>query len=299
MSSPSSVRGSAILTVGVAASLLFGVLSAGFASARQTDGLSAKALRAWFQGQASVEMVDPWFVAYDRLSSPNTTTELTARGVSWRVEQRPETCALLRAERAGSVEVASAKMDSCVIAGASIDGRFVTLGETERTKSWMLYDDRPRILRPVPRPVVDGEWMAIDPVRTVGLYRGRIRSTQSEGVSTWLWLTDGVGAAMWAGDQSVVDMDGPVVPLQLFTRPDGMILLAYRVALADGTYRERLAIYSGRLAVPWKRIDTSAIDSFASIWRVSSWERRTTTWEAVLEYEGEDGARKQVRVKTH
>lgn len=296
MSSPSPVRGSAVLTVGVAAALLFGVLSAAFASAEQDGGLAV--MRAWFRGRASVDVVDPWFITYDRLETDVPRTELLARGIHWRVEPRPETCALIRREGKTEVEVASAKIDDCVIAGASIDGRFVTVGLIERTKAWMLYDDRPRLLRSVPRPVPDGEWLTVDPTRTVGLYRGRIRSTQSEGVATWFWLTDGVGAAMWAGDQALIDSEGSVVPLRALTRPDGALLLSYRLRLPDGSVEERVALFSGRSTVPWKRVDATALTELATIWRLDRWERRGSTWEAIVTYEAADGTRTEARVRT-
>lgn len=284
------------MTVGVAAALLFGVLSAAFASAEQDGGLAA--VRAWFQGQASVEVVDPWFIAYDRLATDIPQTELVARGIQWRVEARPETCALIRREGKTEAEVASAKIDDCIIAGASIDGRFVTVGSIERTKAWMLYDDRPRLLRPVPRPVSDGEWLTVDPTRTVGLYRGRIRSTRSEGVATWFWLTDSVGAAMWAGDQSLIDRDGSVIPLRVLTRPDGAVLMSYQLRRADGSFDERLALFSGKTMTPWKKVDTSSLAGLTSLWRLERWERRGSIWEAVVVYDAADGVRTEARVHT-
>jgi hypothetical protein len=162
----------------------------------------------------------------------------------------------------------------------------------------MLYDDRPRLLRAVPRPVVDGEWLAVDPARTVGLYRGRIRSTQSDGVATWFWLTDGVGSAFWAGDQSLVDASGRVTPLTITTRPDGAILLSYRLDLPDGTVAQRLALHSGRAGTGWKPIDTSAWDAEAAIWRLQAWERGARGWEALALTSGGDGMERELRART-
>lgn len=270
--SSSSKRGSAILTVGVATALLFGLVTAAIASMREGAGFFL----------SEVNSVDPWFVAYSALATPEERTTLLARGIQWRVERGAETCSLIRGEGKTSVEVASANLEPCTIAGASVDGRFVTLGPTERTTAWMLYDDRPRLLRPVPRPVIDGEWLTIDPARTTGLYRGRIRSTQSEGVSTWLWLTDGVGSALWAGDVSQLDPDGSVLPLRLLTRSDGAILLSYRVTLPEGEYVQRLAMLTPwRIKDGWQPVNTNML-STNEPWHLTSWEPRGTTGEAII-----------------
>lgn len=291
-------RGTAVLTVGVAAVLLFGVLSAAVAATQRGEIASVAALRSWFTEAVTVDVVDPWFAVYDQLPGPKATSELVSRGIRWQVEPREGACVLLRSERAASLEVATAALERCEIAGASVDGRFVTLDGTERVSNWMLYDDRPRLLRPVPRPVVDGEWLAVDPARTVGLYRGRIRSTQSDGVATWFWLTDGVGSAFWAGDQSLVDVSGRVTPLTITTRPDGAILLSYRLDLPDGTVAQRLALHSGRAGTGWKPIDTSAWDTEAAIWRLQEWERGAKGWEAVALTSGVDGVERELRVRT-
>lgn len=291
-------RGTAVLTVGVAAVLLFGVLSAAVAATQRGDMSSVAVLKSWFTEAVTVDVVDPWFAAYDQLPGPKGTTELAARGIRWQVEPRDERCVLLRSERTASLEVASAPLERCEIAGASVDGRFVTLDGTERVSNWMLYDDRPRLLRPVPRPVVDGEWLAVDPTRTMGLYRGRIRSTQSAGVATWFWLTDGVGAALWAGDQSLVDANGRVTPLTVTTRPDGAILLSYRLDLPDGAVVQRLALHSGRAGAAWKPVDTSVWNAEAAIWRLQEWERGAKGWEAVANTIGADGEARVLRVRT-
>lgn len=291
-------RGTAVLTVGVAAVLLFGVLSAAVAATQRGEIASVAALKSWFTEAVTVDVVDPWYAAYDQLPGPKGMAELVSRGIRWQVEPREGACVLLRGERAASLEVATAALERCEIAGASVDGRFVTLDGTERVSNWMLYDDRPRLLRPVPRPVVDGEWLAVDPARTVGLYRGRIRSTQSDGVATWFWLTDGVGSAFWAGDQSLVDASGRVTPLTITTRPDGAILLSYRLDLPDGTVVQRLALHSGRAGTGWKLIDTSAWDAEAAIWRLQAWERGAKGWEAVALTSGSDGMERELRVRT-
>ena len=103
---------------------------------------------------------------------------------------------------------------------------------------------------------------------------------------------------MWAGDQALVDGEGSVVPLRVLTRPDGAVLLSYRLRLPDGFAEERVALFSGRSTVPWKRVDASALTGLAAVWRLDRWERRGTTWEAIVAYEAADGTRTEARIRT-
>lgn len=290
------VRAPSIFVIGIATILLFSMLSAG--------GIFSKRVCAFVQANTFFvespmpEPIDPWFSAYDRLRTSSSSRQLTSRGIEWRVDPRPDTCALLRMETAKEIEVASAKVKDCVIAGASIDGRFVTIGSVERTAHWMLYDDRPRLLRPVPRPVVDGEWMSVDPLRSVGIYRGRIRSTRVEGVSTWFWLTDGAGATLWAGDQTKIDATGAVLPLRLFTRPDGAMLLSYRVTDDKEKHAQRLAmLFPWQLQEGWRTMSADALPSDTP-WIVRQWTAQRSGWEALIEYNRPDGERATKRVST-
>ena len=95
-----------------------------------------------------------------------------------------------------------------------------------------------------------------------------------------------------------MDATGRVTPLTVTTRPDGAILLSYRLDLPDGAVVQRLALHSGRAGVAWKPVDTSAWNAEAAIWRLQEWERGAKGWEAVANAIGADGEARVLRVRT-
>lgn len=279
-SAPSS--GLPILVIGVSLTVFMGVVYA-FAATHNNafqNVVDSVAQRVSF----SVAPPDPWWEAYARML-PTSTQTLTNRGATWRVTNREGECVLEKQERATWVSMASASVQDCVIGGGSIDGRYLTIGHAERGscvnnescvrkqgEQWWLYNDRPRLIRAVPRPVPDGEWLAVDPVRGLGLYRGRLRSTLRDGVATRYWITDGAGAALWSGivqgfDAEIVQM----VPLQMISRSDGALLLAYRAQLANEQWQQRLTLLRPTGApLVWKRLPLPETWP-AEPWRIGEW----------------------------
>lgn len=299
-------RTTPILVVGIGITLVMGVSFAwGRSRARESVAApsSTRVNQEIREPQVEQTAQDAdWWQRYQALVTPPVEKE--GRGVLWRVQSSPSTCTVERFSQKNWTAVGqTASRAGCFLVGASIEGRYahVALPEIAACTSpdcegngfsvWRAFDERTQILRPISRPFPEGAWQAIDPVRTIGLYRGVIRSTLSEGFAARWALVDDGGALLWQGAVTDIVTDAQeVVALRLASRPDKTLVLAYRAKTQDGLWVSGLAKISPlQKGALWTPVALSE-DWKVRAWRLERFEQVRGVWSAVLRFQQEDGS---------
>ncbi|MBP7005692.1 hypothetical protein KBB27_01040 [Patescibacteria group bacterium] len=298
-------RGTGVLVMGIGALLLSGVLYA---------GIQAMDTAVTIPSNIPAEIFSAHEIIYPPGSYaaliPRATTSTMGRDQYWRTDAAAGSgnCALI-SERPTPFVVGMVSSTRCEILGASIEGRYVHLAtgalgactteafcEKPPFSVWSMYDARTAIIRSVPKPVREGGWQAIDAVRSVGLFRGIIRSTRTPDQQTdWWALTDVSGTPFWNGSLTGIDAQASeIVPLRLVSRPNGDLLLAYLAIDKENQVHERLALFSND---DWRVVMPPS--ALTRIWRLEGWEQGPRGWQATLRWSDESGKQQLSRVSTN
>lgn len=300
-------RGTGVLVMGVGALLLSGVMYAGM------EAMRARAPAASLSS-ISVSLFEAQDITYPSGSYaeliPSIASSTIGRDQSWRIETSSVSgnCALL-SERPNSLMVGVVSSTRCDVLGASIEGRYVHLAtgasdpcldplfcEMRPFSTWTIYDARTAMTRPVPKPIREGAWQAVDAVRSVGLFHGVIRSTRSPSdQQDWWALTDVGGTPFWSGSKEEMDAQAEeIAPLRLLSRPNGDLLLAYLAISKEKHAEERLAFFAGHV---WHSVPFPS--PIAQSWRLETWETKGRGGQAVLRWMDTSGKQRQTLVSTN
>ena len=288
-------RGSLALFIGVTAGLLMALASSFFVSVA-----SSVAPTSVSNGAREIPKIESVLTApYRALVPPFATSTTVRNGETYVLSNTNDGCALFDAA-ATSTAVGTMKSKWCVLAGASIEGRFVHVlsGRTSvcvassdscelpPVSAWNIYDLRTSMLRPVPAPVRGGTWEAVDPIRSVGLFRGSVRSTIRPGEEDFWALTDDAGAAFWTGRIDDIDPLAQLVAGErLVSRPDAKLVFSYLAINEDGNEELRLATFNGKI---WRRVALPASLSNRT-WRLTTWAVEKGEWTATLDWNDTSG----------
>lgn len=300
-------RGTGVLVMGVGALLLSGVMYAGMEAMRTRAPVASLS-------SISVGLFETQGITYPSGSYaeliPSIASSTVGRDQSWRIEASSVSgnCALL-SERPNPLMVGVVSSTRCNVLGASIEGRYVHLAtgvsdscldplfcEMRPFSIWTIYDARTAMMRPVPKPVREGTWQAVDAVRSVGLFRGVIRSTRSPSdQQDWWALTDVGGTPFWNGSKEEIDARAQeIVPLRILSRPNGDLLLAYLAIDEERHAEERLALFTGRV---WHTVLFA--NPIAQTWRLEMWESGARGGQASLRWMDASSKQRQTLVSTN
>lgn len=283
-----ATRGSLTLFIGVTTGLLIALLSSLFVSlASPTPQNPLTPVEILPEIRAILPS------PYASLVPEPATSVKVRSGATYQFVLKDGACALTDAA-APTMVIGTVAAAWCRIPGGSIEGRFVHLLSGSRegcrisaasceqppVSTWSVYDLRSHVLRPVPVPVRGGEWEAVDSIRSMGLFRGAVRSTLRANEQEDFWaLTDVTGAAFWTGRANDIDTDAQAIAGErMLSRPDNGLLLSYLIVNQAGDEELRLATYAGK---SW-RVIALPETIVRKTWRLESWALEKGKWTATV-----------------
>ncbi len=298
-------RGSVGLVVGISATLLAGVL---FSLLRMRASLVPIAAP-----QAVLERVPETVRAplgeFASLVPPAPSSTQT-RAQRWRLvrEETHGPCLLVEEGAAASSSVGQVEGAWCSLLGPSLEGRYVHMLSGSRQAcafadvcehppitAWTVYDVRIGAFRPVPTPIRQGYWQAVDPTRGLGLFQGVVQSTRQEGTQDFWALTDVAGAALWIGRTRDIDPEASTVLGQrILSRRDGAALVSYLAVDKAQQASLRLTAYVNNR---WQAISLPQ-EIRPRAWRLEAWEQAGRTWQAAIVWVDDAGTKRTVKVVT-
>lgn len=297
-------RGSLALFIGTSTGLLIALLSSLFIALASTSAPRESAQET--RTLPPIRAVLPQ--SYSALVPLAATSTTVRGGETYILNQSEQGCALIdKAAPSSTIPLLGGAW--CQLSGASIEGRYIHLlsgtsiacaispdsCESAPIMVWSVYDLRTHILRPVPVPVRGGVWEAVDPIRSIGLFRGAVRSTIRPGEEDFWALTDPAGAAFWTGRIDDVDLKAQIIAGErLFSRPDNSLLLSYLVINPEGNEELRLATFNGKI---WKRVVLPET-VVGKTWRLEAWVLERGKWTATMVWQDEQGQKRMEKVTT-
>lgn len=298
-------RGSMVLVVGVSAALLGGVF---FALLRMRSSLTPLV-----SPQAAFEHLPETVRAplgeFAALVPPAPSSTQT-RAQRWQLVREAVNgpCRLVEEGAAASSSVGIIGGTWCTLLGPSLEGRYVHVLSGSRPDcafadvcehppiaAWTVYDVRIGAFRPVPTPIRQGYWQAVDSTRGMGLFQGVIQSTRQEGSEDFWALTDVAGAARWTGRTKEIDPQSTVLLGQrLLSRRDGAVLFSY-LSVDDAQQSTlRLAAFINNR---WQPV-TLPEEIRPRAWRLEAWEQAGRAWQAAIVWVDDAGVKRTVKVGT-
>ncbi len=302
---PAAPRGSVVLVVGVSAALLCGVF---FALLRMRSSLTPVALP-----QTALEHVPETVRAplgeFASLVPPAPSSTQT-RAQRWQLlrEGADGPCLLVEEGAIASSSVGVISGRWCTLLGPSLEGRYVhvlsgshpgcafaDVCEHPPIVAWTVYDVRIGAFRPVPTPIRQGYWQAVDPTRGIGVFQGVIQSTRQEGTEDFWAVTDVAGAALWTGRSKEIDPQAvTLLGQRLLSRRDGAVLFSYLAVDEAQQATLRLNVF---MNARWQPV-TLPEEIRSRAWRLESWEQAGRTWQAVIAWVDDAGVKRTVKVVT-
>lgn len=299
-----ATRGSLTLFIGVSAGLLIALLSSLFVSlASSTPQNPLTPVEILPEIRALLP------APYASLVPEPAVSAKVRSGATYQFVLKDEGCVLTDAAAPNAV-IGTVAAKWCRIPGGSIEGRFVHLLSGTRgdcrvsaasceqppISTWSVFDLRSHVLRPVPVPVRGGEWEAVDTVRSMGLFRGAVRSTLHADQQEDFWaLTDVTGAAFWTGRIHDIDADAQAIAGErMLSRPDNGLLLSYLIVNQAGDEELRLATFAGKA---WRLI-TIPPTIAGKTWRLESWALEKGKWTATVAWLDEQNEKQMEKVVT-
>lgn len=297
-------HGSLALFIGASTGLFIALLSSLIISL-----VSSPAPEALAEGRRMMPKIRAELArSYTELVPPTVPSVKARSGETYFIKQKKEGCALFD-QSAPSTTIATIQDPWCTLSGASIEGRYIHILSGETTtcllsanscesapiSAWNIFDLRTHVLRTVPVPVLKGTWEAIDSTRSMGLFRGAVRSTIRPGEEDFWALTDAAGAAFWTGRIDDVDLKAQIIAGErLLSRSDNDLILSYLVIDPEGNEVLRLATFNGKV---WKRIELPESLN-GKTWRLESWLLEAGKWKATVVWRDEEGKLARVKVAT-